>query len=282
MTERDSARVAGELVRRAMALSQNRALAMQDRVQTFYEMAEEHTREIEDASKQLHEAGEEQLSLVHGRVEQQRERMVRLVDEVEAQTGAAHEAVSSTSQLNRTATVLESIALESRLLSVNAKVEAASMAEDGRSIQVIASAVRDLSNTLRTYADGLEHVVHSVDRAMPALSAQSEVLRQETADARADLDGLTREVADSHQRFVSQISDHLQAGREHAQTIQEDAHEILSLSQCFDEVVQLLNAALIHLDTGQEDPNVGTPPRLLAKVPQVEQGDEPEEDLLFL
>ena len=282
MSDRASPQAAGELVRRAMALSQERALDVQARVKRFYETARSHTRELEEVSEQLHEAGREQLTLVSGRVEKQQERMIRLAEEVKAQTGAAQDAVASTAQLNRTATVLESIALESRLLSVNAKVEAASMAEDGRSIQVIASAVRDLSNTLRTYADGLEGIVHGVDRAMPLLASQSEVLQQETADARTDLDALTSEVTRGHERFVGMISEHLDAGRAHASTIQEDAHDLLSLSQCFDEVVQMLNAALIHLDTGHADPNVGTPPRLLEESPSIDQESELEEDLLFL
>lgn len=281
MSKESPSEAAGRLIRHAMDKCRERVHDIHGVVTHFYSRSRNHISNLDIVSKAVEEAGLKHEDIIDSEVQAQHHLMTDLSRELSRTSEVAESAVGESTELQQVSQFLETIALESRLLSVNAKVQAANLSTDGRAIQVIATAIRDLSNSLDTCAEELETRVALIQRVLPGLAQQSEMVSNTTTNLTTNLKTMLSHLQDNYQSYADSIEEHLHSSRRQALDTSDDAHEILSSTQGFDEILQMLNAALIHLGTGQEDPMVGTPERFTKESPDLESNDS-DNDLMFL
>lgn len=199
-----------------------------------------------------------------------------LTSEISTQSAQAGAAVVAATGLSNVSNELEGIALASRLLAVNTKIEAAGSGSDSRSIQVIATSIRDLSKSLGQIALRLEETSGAIQESIPQIAAQFERIETQGAESSRHLSEVER--VQSELKLTLQTS--FSAFEGFVKESANEARDALVATQSFDLVTQTLNAALIRLGTGDHDDAIGTPDRFLTEDPDV--GQPREEDAFFL
>lgn len=270
-----------QLVSRAMSL----AGGYLERIMVMVRAATQRTRSVDgavaDAAAAFQTRSEAQAKVMQGRLEAQQQRLHELKARIALSAPATRASQASLSGLQRTSVLLEGISLESRLLSVNAKVQAANLAGESRSIQVIATAIRDLSVSLARCADELEQTTTQAKEAVPTLSGLLEDASSDSDRIIDEMDVVIKEYAAHRASLERELNLTFEQSREHHERSVLESHDTLAAMQGFDEVMQLLNAVLIRLDCGHEDTSLATPKRFLTDHPFEDEEEDTSDGVIF-
>lgn len=279
MIEHDECQAIGEIIQKVMSIiSRN--------TETFHE----HLGELSTSAKLQLAALEDLTTQVNGHMTTKISNITNVIitqdvniDDLSHQLNQQSDAVSSTldvaNQLRTTTLRLDDIANESRLLSVNAKIEAVHLGAESRSIQVIADNIRDLSKSLNYCASGLEEIMISFSETVPKLEKQMYTAQTNLGIIKGDQVKISALIGDSQAYIAHELSLTVSDTKKRLESTISNIHQALSTMHTYDEVIQMLNAVLIRLGTGQEDPSIGTPNRLTKGKPELEK--EELDDIVF-
>ena len=270
-----------KLVQRAMLVGDRQVHKVQGFIEAIYKKSRRQVELLDQVSRTIEIDGKSHLEGIREEISQQQNRMSDLTKDIERQSNFVQQLLKATTKLKQTSGILEVIAVESRLLSVNAKVQSASIAKESRSIQVIATAIRDLSQSLDRCSEDLDEVITNIRLVVPSLVTQSETARKSSAEMEESMSRLMDIFAKQQSGLSKRIDTAFENSRKSAKAATLDAHEILAVLQGFDETSQLLNAALTRIDDKYANHEIGTPERLLEPNPVIEV-NEVEDDLVFL
>lgn len=266
----------GALIRRAMDSGRTNVGTAVESVKVLLGTARDTGQGLAELQKAILVEGQSLRDDAREDLERQRGRLTDLTTGL-SDHGLRVEATGEASRrVGKISSLLEVIAADSRLLSVNAKVQAANDAADARSIQVIADAIRDLSVSLVNCANELAEASGEIKEAIPAFGAQVAAARKTATAAGDDLDKVLNRL-DSHQAEVLCAVDGLfQQVIRSSELTTDNAYTALSSLQGLDEVGQLQNAALLRLGTGHHDDGMRVPDRLLEGRPRLveEEGED--------
>lgn len=174
--------------------------------------------------------------------------------QIHAATGRLHQLLDTTRALNhsrseitRFADQIETISATTRLLSLNAAVEAARAGVAGRGFSVIASSVRSLSEDTQQAAIQIRRASEDITRQLGATTAalqETSAVMDDGAGRMAALDGSARSnqaLADGMHNEVQGFSDSFQRQMDSIQSMDQESQALAEALQEGDQHVRLLD-----------------------------------------
>jgi methyl-accepting chemotaxis protein len=162
--------------------------------------------------------------------------------QIDRQAEVARAALQSSSQIASLGNQIGAVAFQSRLLSLNASIEAGRLGDQGRAFGVIAAEMTKLSQQIESTSKAVNELVSSLSATLPSVSeatkemqSSSEVLINDIGGSMSQLDQKVKDLALSVQHT-------LQAGDQCIAEIIRHSQDALSSLQFQDPVAQGLVA----------------------------------------
>ena len=274
-------REAGDLIREAMSLGEREMLLAVERIEKFYGHARAEEEGFRLIASSLEDEWDAHFLTLEGSITEQGQRIQRVAEAVDRQESVRSDAVAAAQELRTVSDALGTLSTESTLLAVNAKVQAAHLGNQMQAVQVIATAIRDLSKNLDRCCSALEEIEAKLKRSVPTLAEQTEVLRKTSANSETAMSDLRSAFStaqeDSKARLQETISQASRRLRNHTREV----HQLVASLMFFDRITQLLNAALLRLGADETVPSVGVPSSLIQDDPEL-CASQTSDDLIFL
>ncbi|MGC4067637.1 MAG: methyl-accepting chemotaxis protein [Polyangiaceae bacterium] len=225
-------------IREANGMTEREVLAVGDALKAIVDEARNY---VEDSRKTLEEFASTSLTDMlsrHGSV------MTEFVDTVTKQVRDQGEAAQqATDQINRIVELgrtIERVTMESKILALNANIQARRLGASGESFQVIAQemkhfseSVNDANKTVQEIAEGLLHV-------LPKISMLAANMRKTSEGFSKDINERVAEVAETNSTMKQGVAESMAAGEARLQQILKLSYEALSHLQFQDTVAQSL------------------------------------------
>jgi hypothetical protein len=274
---------------RACETSERGVLAAGAAVEALYPEAKEQTDELGRAACALE--GEQGVRAVASLLAEQSELcqafLGRTASDLRDQNEQLERTAALTSAVARAGLVIRDVADQTRILTVNALIEAARLGEQGRSVAVIAKEMGELSKSVRAANEQISELVQSLVAVLPSLAERSRrlVADSEAFSARAarDLehagstsDALGAMVADSlatRERRLRRVLSLSQGALSSLQFQDPMAQELRALDACFDDLEADALSALAAAHAGHEASAPFAPRR-----PEPDSGESPALD----
>jgi methyl-accepting chemotaxis protein len=225
-------------IREANGMTEREVLAVGDALKAI---VDEARRYVEDSRKTLGEFASTSLTDMlsrHGSV------MSKFVETVTKQVRDQGEAAQqATDQINRIVELgraIERVTMESKILALNANIQARRLGTSGESFQVIAQemkhfseSVNDANKTVQEIAEGLLHV-------LPRIAMLAGNMRKTSEGFSKDINERVAEVAETNSNMKQGVAESMAAGEARLQQILKLSYEALSHLQFQDTVAQSL------------------------------------------
>ncbi|MFP6846593.1 MAG: methyl-accepting chemotaxis protein [Thalassolituus sp.] len=128
-------------------------------------------------------------------MDQARNRVFSLLDQLETSAAAITELNSSAAQIASVAEVIASISEQTNLLALNAAIEAARAGESGRGFAVVADEVRTLAQRTGVATDEIKQVIEVITNGSKAAVDAMEQSAEETKACAEDVDHAQQQLA---------------------------------------------------------------------------------------
>lgn len=160
----------------------------------------------------------------------------RLVEQVRTtvvdQHGMVRQALEHSEDIKKAGAAIEGAASASRLLALNARVEASRLSgTDKAAFDVIAEEVRDLS-------EEIAKANHRIDGLIDRLLGTLPRIAEEAESARGTVDLLHHEQGERHRRLQAEVESRAQEGKAAVETVLQEARSALSELQFQDPMIQ--------------------------------------------
>lgn len=200
--------------------------------------------------------------------------------QVERQSQVAREAVSASARIAQMGHQISSVAAQSRLLSLNASIEAARIGSAGKAFGVIASEMTNLSRQVESTSHSVNELVASLSETLPGMAAAAKEMHASSEAFIGDISTSIGEVETSA-RGLTQSAEHtLRLGDECIANILSLSQSALSCLQCQDPVAQGMQAlasdfrsVVVRFDALGPGPDDGWRSELQALPPDFEEHD---------
>jgi methyl-accepting chemotaxis protein len=162
--------------------------------------------------------------------------------QVERQSAVTREAVSASTRIAQMGRQISSVAAQSRLLSLNASIEAARIGSAGKAFGVIASEMTNLSRQVESTSNSVNELVASLSQTLPGMAAAAKEMH---ASSEAFIGEISESIGEMETtaRGLTQSAEHtLRRGDECIANILSLSQSALSCLQFQDPVAQGLHA----------------------------------------
>lgn len=214
-------------------------------LETLRERSQDQTftlREAHETSKQVVQANEEvtrgaervtqaageTLDMVDSSVSAVRasaQRSNEVAGWVSSIAGQVNDVTSSLSQVESNTRLIEDIAFQVDVLSINARIEASRAGEAGKGFAVIAHAINELSARTNEAAKEIAVSVKTLNAAISELAGQSDSVRSVAEEVIAE--------SEKTDQSLTRISDQIRAVHDTAQQIDQQAHRVNEATASF-------------------------------------------------
>ena len=173
-----------ERVKKTMGTAENEVLAVGKNITEIVRVAQEQVESLEDVGRALDpRSGSRNVARV---VDEQTTVMTSFIRELaqrlQEQDQAAAQAASLTVDILRFGREIEAIAREARVLTVNARIEAARLGEHGRAFAVIAGQMNDVSSAVTKANATMSDFALTLSQLLPEIAANSAAARDASVD----------------------------------------------------------------------------------------------------
>lgn len=199
---------------------------------------------IVDKARQLAEESDRAVALSVARSEQTTTQFVQLMQEdILAQETAVHRALELAKGIENAITAINDLTLSSKVLAINARIEAARLGAQGKGFAVIADSLSGLSGIIRAASDTVSSSIEAVRQGLPPVSARAASMRERT-------EVFINEMAEQV-RSASMQTDNGQ-GNSRLAILMELSNQAISHLQFQDPMSQKLFSIISELDTAKE------------------------------
>lgn len=164
-------------------------------------------------------------------------------DDIRAQEEAVGRMLALADGMQQAIDAIEGLSHYSNILSINARIEAARIGEQGAGFAVIADHTRELSRTIREAAQRVSGAIGAVREGLPPVSARASAMQQRT---RAYI-----ELVGAQMKSASERSSTGSAGHRGLEEVMRLSNEALSHLQFHDPLTQGLAAIDRELATAE-------------------------------
>jgi methyl-accepting chemotaxis protein len=136
---------------------------------------------IVDKARQLAEESDQTVAASVARSEQTTTRFVQgMREDILAQEAAVQRVLDLASGIENAITAINDLTLSSKVLAINARIEAARLGAQGKGFAVIADSLSGLSNVIRAASDTVSSSIEGVRKGLPPVSARATSMRERT------------------------------------------------------------------------------------------------------
>jgi methyl-accepting chemotaxis protein len=204
-----------------------------------FHLSEAQCAEVEQMAHKFDATGGlgEALSAVEGEVSSVRQ---QLRTSIAGHLKEVESAAASANDIVKLASAVGQIAQSASVLTFNAKLESAHLGEAGKGFVVIAGAIRDLANDVRTSNELVTNLANSLVTTLPKLRRETAALGSTTE---AQLDVVRARLASLRGSFQTAHADALEEmskAETTAGTVRSRSHEVIQQLQFQDRTNQLL------------------------------------------
>lgn len=231
-----------ERIRGVNKLTESEVLSVGDALQRIVKEARAHVDATRETLSEI--ANDRSDESVTGLVSRQASRSEHFLGRVElliAQQGShADHAVTLTRRIAELGERVSSIAFQSRLLSLNASVEAARMNGQGAAFGVISVEMKRLSDAVEEANKGVAELANELTDALPNIARVGNELLQCSQGFRHELEAGLREIQDATSALKSTIGNSLSDGDKRIDRVISESNSALSHLQFQDVCAQSL------------------------------------------
>jgi methyl-accepting chemotaxis protein len=199
---------------------------------------------IVDKARQLAEESDQAVAASMARSEQATTRFVQgMREDILAQEAAVQRVLDLASGIENAITAINDLTLSSKVLAINARIEAARLGAQGKGFAVIADSLSGLSSVIRAASDTVSSSIEGVRKGLPPVSARATSMRER---AEIFIDEVAAQV-----KSASLQTDR-GAGNSGLATLTELSNQALSHLQFQDPMSQKLLSVIGELDQVKE------------------------------
>src|SRR4051812_4818619 len=162
--------------------------------------------------------------------------------QIERQTEVARAALRSSSQIASLGNEIGAVAFQSRLLSLNASIEAGRMGPQGRAFGVIAAEMTKLSQQVESTSKAVNELVSVLSATLPNVFDAAEAMRGTSESFITEIGGSISQVDHEVKQLADSVQQTLHAGDRCIAAILSHSQDALSSLQFQDPVAQGLVA----------------------------------------
>jgi methyl-accepting chemotaxis protein len=162
--------------------------------------------------------------------------------QIERQAEVARAALRSSSQIANLGNEIGTVAFQSRLLSLNASIEAGRLGDQGRAFGVIAAEMTKLSQQIESTSKAVNELVSALSATLPSVSEAAREMQASSQVLISDIGGSMSQVDQKVKDLALSVQDTLSAGDECIAEIIRHSQDALSSLQFQDPVAQGLVA----------------------------------------
>lgn len=162
--------------------------------------------------------------------------------QIERQAQVAQAALRSSSQIASLGNEIGAVAFQSRLLSLNASIEAGRMGQQGRAFGVIAAEMTKLSQQVESTSKAVNELVSVLSAALPSVFDAAQEMRGSSEAFITEIGGSISKVDEGVKQLAESVQQTLHAGDRSIAGILEHSQDALSALQFQDPVAQGLVA----------------------------------------
>lgn len=229
----------------ANGMTEREVLAVGDALKLIVDEARAY---VADSSKTLNEFASTNLSDM---LERHGLTMTRFVEtmksQVQAQSEAARQATDQSNRIVELGRSIERATMESKILALNANIQARRLGVAGESFQVIAQEMKQFSESVNNANKTVQELAGGLLDVLPRISKLADDMRTTSEQFSKDVGERVAEVAKTNNSMKRDVAESMAAGEIRLQEILKLSYGALSHLQFQDTVAQSLNRCQTQL-----------------------------------
>ncbi len=200
---------------------------------------------IIDKARQLAEESDHAVAASMARSEKTTSRFVQgMREDLRSQETAVQRVLDLAGGIEDAIKAINDLTLSSKVLAINARIEAARLGAQGKGFAVIADSLSGLSGVIRAASDTVSSSIEAVRQGLPPVSARATSMRERT-------EVFINEVA-AHVRSASMQTDGGQQGNGPLAVLMDLSNRAVSHLQFQDPMSQRMHSIIADLDVTKE------------------------------
>ncbi len=233
-------------IEEARKMSESAVLAVSEEVSAVLELADAHSTGLQKIASQFTgSSGEATVaSTIAELSEQVRNFGVEIVERTTKQAADLLQARQWTDEIQRLASLIGDIASSARMVTVNARIEAARLGDAGRGFAIIAQSVQEITLQIRTANESVERLTSLLLDALPKLGASASNTSRDARNSMTIIETQLNSVREELEAAREESSKTLEASARDADVMRSKSHVILEKLQFQDRTSQMLVEAV--------------------------------------
>jgi methyl-accepting chemotaxis protein len=187
-------------------------------------------------------------SLIHAQSRSMTDFVAEISNALRAQDAAVIQAVAQSNKIIAAGATIEHILTESKILAVNALIEAARLGVHGASMKVIAQNMKELSASVEKVNAAIAQIAKDLSAALPTLGESVKTMLDDTESFGRRFEGQLSDLDARTQTLTSSVESSLNESEARAARILAASQEAISHLQYQDPMAQLLRKIVVILD----------------------------------